>query len=68
MCLQPRAIERVEGYVSEMFMACLMGAAGYLYHENGGECRLYSKAEIVAIYGTLSMYKTGQLTYHNQIK
>ena len=54
--------------VSEMFMACLMGADGYLYHENGGECRLYSKAEIVAIYGTLSMYKTGQLTYHNQIK
>lgn len=54
--------------VSEMFTACLAGASGYLYHPNGGECRMYTAPEIIAIYSTLSMYKTGQITYQNQLK
>lgn len=54
--------------VSEMFLACMSGATGYVYHANGEECRTYTAAEIVAIYGTLSMYKTGQITYQNQLK
>lgn len=54
--------------VSEMFMACLMGAESYPYHANDEPCQSYTAAEIMAIYGTLSMYKTGQLTYHNQLK
>ena len=54
--------------VSEMFMACLMGAESYPYHANDEACKSYTAAEIMAIYGTLSMYKTGQLTYHNQLK
>ena len=54
--------------VSEMFTACLAGATGYIYHANNGPCKTYPVADIVAIYSTLSMYKTSQLTYHNQLK
>lgn len=54
--------------ISEMFMACLMGAESYPYHANDEACKSYTAAEIMSIYGTLSMYKTGQLTYHNQLK
>lgn len=54
--------------ISEMFTACLMGAASYPYHANDESCKSYTAAQIMAIYGTLSMYKTGQLTYHNQLK
>ena len=45
-----------------------MGAASYPYHANDESCKSYTAAQIMAIYGTLSMYKTGQLTYHNQLK
>ena len=54
--------------ISEMFIACLMGAESYPYHANDEACKSYTAAEIMSIYGTLSMYKTGQLTYHNQLK
>lgn len=54
--------------ISEMFTACLMGAESYPYHANDEACKTYAAAQIMAIYGTLSMYKTGQLTYHNQLK
>lgn len=54
--------------VSEMFTACLAGATGYIYHANNSPCKTYPAADVVAIYGTLSMYKTGQLTYHNQLR
>lgn len=54
--------------VSEMFLACMMGAESYPYHANGEGCMTYTAAEIVSIYGTLSMYKTSQITYQNQLK
>ena len=54
--------------ISEMFTACLMGAESYPYHASDEACKTYTAAQIMAIYGTLSMYKTGQLTYHNQLK
>lgn len=54
--------------ISEMFSAVLMGATSYPYHEDGGQCEMYSATDIVAIYTTLSMLKTSQLTYHNQLK
>ena len=54
--------------ISEMFTACLAGATGYIYHANDAPCKTYPVADIVAIYSTLSMYKTSQLTYHNQLK
>ena len=54
--------------ISEMFSAVLMGATSYPYHEDEGKCEMYSAADIVSIYTTLSVLKTSQLTYHNQLK
>lgn len=54
--------------VSEMFNAVLLGATQYPYHANDDDCRMYSAQDIVVIYATLSAFKTGQTTYHNQLK
>ena len=54
--------------ISEMFLACMMGAQSYPYHANDESCKSYTAAEVMAIYSTLAMHKTGQLTYHNQLK
>lgn len=54
--------------VSEMFNAVLMGATAYPYHANGEGCRMYSAADITAIYATLSGLKTAQTTYYNQLR
>ena len=54
--------------VSEMFTAVMAGATGYAYHENDGNCKMYTAQDIIVIYSTLSGYKTAQLTYHNQLK
>lgn len=54
--------------VSEMFNAVLLGATEYPYHANDGACVMFSAADIVTIYAALSIFKTGQTTYHNQLK
>ena len=54
--------------VSEMFNSVLMGATSYPYHANGENCRMYSAADITAIYLALSSLKTGQTTYYNQLR
>lgn len=54
--------------ISEMFNAVLLGATEYPYHANDDGCRMYSAQDIVAIYVTMSMFKTAQTTYHNQLK
>lgn len=54
--------------ISEMFNAVLLGATEYPYHANNDNCRMYSAQDIMTIYATLSTYKTGQTTYHNQLK
>lgn len=54
--------------VSEMATAVTLGADGYLYHANGGKCRLYSSPDIVTMYTALSTLKTHHLTYHNLLK
>lgn len=54
--------------VSEMATAVTLGADGYLYHANGGKCRLYNFPEIVTMYVALSTLKTHHLTYHNLLK
>lgn len=54
--------------ISEMFNAVLMGATSYPYHANGEGCRMYSAADITAIYATLSGLKTTQTTYYNQFR
>lgn len=54
--------------ISEMFNACLAGATGYVYHYDDGSCRTFEAADILTIYYTLSLFKTGQTTYFNQLK
>ena len=54
--------------VSEMFTAVMAGATEYPYHQNGGDCKMYSAQDIVKIYSALSGMKTGQITYQNQLK
>lgn len=54
--------------ISEMFTAVMAGATEYPYHADGESCMMYSAADIITIYSTLSSMKTGQITYQNQLK
>ena len=54
--------------ISEMFTAIMAGATEFPYHADGEICKVYSKAQIVTIYGTLSLFKTEATTYHNSLK
>ena len=54
--------------ISEMFTAIMAGATEYPYHADGEICKIYSREQIVAIYGTLSLFKTEATTYHNSLK
>ena len=54
--------------ISEMFTAVMAGATEYPYHADGEICKIYTKEQIVAIYGALSLFKTEATTYHNSLK
>lgn len=54
--------------ISEMFTAIMAGATEFPYHADGEICKVYSKAQIVTIYGTLSLFKAEATTYHNSLK
>ena len=54
--------------ISEMFTAIMAGATEYPYHADGEICKIYTKEQIIAIYGTLSLFKTEMTTYHNSLK
>ena len=54
--------------ISEMFTAIMAGATEFPYHADGEICKIYTKEQIVAIYGTLSLFKTEATTYHNSLK
>lgn len=54
--------------ISEMFAAIMAGATEYPYHADGEICKIYTKEQIVTIYGTLSLFKTEATTYHNSLK
>ena len=54
--------------ISEMFTAIMAGATEYPYHADGEICKIYTKDQIVTIYGTLSLFKTEATTYHNSLK
>ena len=54
--------------ISEMFTAIMAGATEYPYHADGEICKIYTKEQIVAIYSTLSLFKTEMTTYHNSLK
>ena len=51
-----------------MFTAVMAGATEYPYHADGEICKIYTKEQIVTIYGTLSLFKTEATTYHNSLK
>lgn len=54
--------------VSEMFTALAGGATEFPYHADDESCEVYSAKDIVIIYSNLSMMKTSQITYQNQLK
>ena len=54
--------------IFEMFTAIMAGATEYPYHADGEICKIYTKEQIVTIYGTLSLFKTEATTYHNSLK
>ena len=54
--------------ISEMLTAVMAGATEYPYHADGEICKIYTKEQIIAIYGTLSLFKTEATTYHNSLK
>lgn len=54
--------------ISEMFMALMAGATEYPYHATGESCVMFSAKDIIIIYSNLTMLKTGQITYQNQLK
>ena len=54
--------------ISEMFTAAMAGASEFPYHSDGNVCKVYTKEQIVQIYGTLSLFKTEATTYHNSLK
>ena len=54
--------------ISEMFTAIMAGATEYPYHADDEICKIYTKEQIIAIYGTLSLFKTEATTYHNSLK
>ncbi len=54
--------------ISEMFTAVMAGASEFPYHSDGNVCKVYTKEQIVQIYGTLSLFKTEATTYHNSLK
>ena len=54
--------------ISEMFTAIMAGATEYPYHADDEICKIYTKEQIIVIYGTLSLFKTEATTYHNSLK
>ena len=54
--------------IDAMFDAVQMGAEKYLYHPDNGACRMYSAADIAAVYTASKAYITYQTTYCNALK
>lgn len=54
--------------IKEMFDAVVMGADAYPYHKDGGDCKSYDKADIIAIYSAVVTNKVHHTTYYNQLK
>jgi hypothetical protein len=42
--------------------------SGWPYHPDGGVCKMYSAADLVAIHNAASAHKTYQLTYYNFLR
>lgn len=57
-----------QGNIFEMYDAVNKGATQYIYQSQDGSCMIYSKNDIITIYGTLSALKTKTITYYHQLK
>lgn len=54
--------------IDSMFSAVTLGAAQYPYHPDGGACRMYPAADILALYVAYKSFVTQQTTYCNALK
>lgn len=54
--------------IFEMYDAVKNGATRYIYQAQDGSCMVYSKQDVVTIYGALAGLKTQTITYYHQLK
>lgn len=54
--------------INNLFRVVMLGGTEYPYQADPGDCRLYSKEEITAIYIAAQTHITSQTAYHNQLK
>lgn len=54
--------------IKAMFDAVVLGAQKYPYQSEDGNCRIFTKEDIMTLYPSLEGLRTGQLTYYNQLK
>lgn len=54
--------------INNLFRVIELGGTEYPYQADGGVCRIYTAAEIAAIYIAAQTLITTQTTYHNELK
>ena len=54
--------------INNLFRVVELGGTEFPYQADGGVCRIYTAAEIAAIYIAAQMLITTQTTYHNELK
>lgn len=54
--------------INNLFRVVELGGTEYPYQADGGVCRIYTAAEIAAIYIAAQTLITTQTTYHNELK
>lgn len=54
--------------INNLFRVVELGGTEFPYQADGGVCRIYTAAEIAAIYITAQTLITTQTTYHNELK
>lgn len=54
--------------INNLFRVVELGGTEYPYQADGGVCRIYTAAEIAAIYIAAQTFITTQTTYHNELK
>ena len=54
--------------IDSMFTAVTLGATEYPYHPDGGQCVMYSAADIVTLYVAYKSFVTQQTTYCNFLR
>lgn len=54
--------------IANLFRVVELGGTEFPYQSDGGECRIYTAAEIAQIYIAAQTLITTQTTYHNELK